>query len=59
LETPLDASVVVLGPLEVYGTGMIRVGRNALLYPFLYLETEDEGSIDAPLPPSVDWKNYS
>ena len=46
LETQLDASVVVLGPPEVYGTGMIRIGRDTLLYPFLYLETEDEGSID-------------
>lgn len=25
---------------------MIRVGCNTLLYPFLYRETEDEGSID-------------
>ena len=46
LETPLDSSVVVLGSPEVHGTGMIRIGRNALLYPFLHLETEDEGSID-------------
>ena len=46
LKTPLDWSVVVLGSPEVHGTGMIRIGRNALLYPFLHLETEDEGSID-------------
>jgi acetyltransferase-like isoleucine patch superfamily enzyme len=46
LETPLDASIVVLGPSEVHGTRMIRIGRNSLLYPSLYLETEDEGSID-------------
>jgi acetyltransferase-like isoleucine patch superfamily enzyme len=46
LETQLDASVVVLGPTEVHGTGTIRIGRNSLLYPFLYLETEDGGSID-------------
>jgi len=45
LETPLDASVVVLGPAEVHGTGMVRIGRDTLLYPFLHLETEDEGSI--------------
>ncbi|MGA2848360.1 MAG: acyltransferase [Terracidiphilus sp.] len=46
LAVPLDASVVILGFAEVHGTGMIRFGRNALLYPGLYLETEEEGSID-------------
>jgi len=46
LAVPLDASVVVLGPLEVYGTGRIRFGRDALLYPALYLETEESGSIE-------------
>lgn len=46
LTESLDASVVVLGPVEVHGTGRIRVGRNALLYPGLYLETEEDGSIE-------------
>jgi acetyltransferase-like isoleucine patch superfamily enzyme len=46
LEMPLDASVVVLGPPEVHGTGRILIGRNSLLFPSLYLETEDEGVID-------------
>jgi acetyltransferase-like isoleucine patch superfamily enzyme len=46
LFVPLDASVVVLGPSEVHGTGMIRFGREVLLYPDLYLETEDGGSIE-------------
>lgn len=46
LMTPLDASVVVLGPSEVYGTGSIHFGRNALLYPDLYLETRGEGTIE-------------
>ncbi len=46
LATPLDASVVVLGPPEVHGTGMIRFGRDVLLYPALYLETEEDGSIE-------------
>jgi len=46
LEKPLDATVVVLGPPEVYGTGRIRIGRNSLLFPSMYLETEDKGSID-------------
>jgi acetyltransferase-like isoleucine patch superfamily enzyme len=46
LSVPLDASVVVLGPSEVHGTGMIRFGREVLLYPDLYLETEEGGSIE-------------
>lgn len=46
LKTELNASVVVLGPPEVQGSGMIRIGRNTLLYPSLYLETEDNGSIE-------------
>ncbi|MGA3070462.1 MAG: acyltransferase [Terracidiphilus sp.] len=46
LTAPLDESVVVLGPSEVHGTGMIRFGRDALLYPGLYLETEESGSIE-------------
>ncbi len=46
LTRPLDASVVVLGTAEVHGTGMIRFGQDVLLYPALYLETEENGSID-------------
>ncbi|MGA2887881.1 MAG: DapH/DapD/GlmU-related protein [Terracidiphilus sp.] len=46
LVEPLDTSVVVLGPAEVHGTGMIHFGREALLYPGLYLETEENGSIE-------------
>jgi len=45
LAVPLDASVVVMGPPEVHGTGRIHVGRDALLYPGLYLETNEGGSI--------------
>ncbi len=45
LFAPLDRSVVVLGAAEVHGTGKIQVGRDTLLYPALYLETEEEGSI--------------
>jgi acetyltransferase-like isoleucine patch superfamily enzyme len=45
LSTPLDPSVVVLGAVEVHGTGKIQVGRDTLLYPALYLETEEDGSI--------------
>jgi acetyltransferase-like isoleucine patch superfamily enzyme len=46
LAVPLDASVVVMGPAEVHGTGRIRFGRDALLYPALYLETEGSGTIE-------------
>jgi acetyltransferase-like isoleucine patch superfamily enzyme len=46
LVVPLDPSVVVMGPAEVHGTGLIRIGREALLYPELYLETEEGGSIE-------------
>lgn len=46
LAVPLDSSVVVLGPPEVHGTGLIYFGRDALLYPALYLETEESGSIE-------------
>lgn len=45
LAVPLDASVVVMGPPEVHGTGRIHVGRDVLLYPGLYLETNEGGSI--------------
>ena len=44
LALPVDASVV-LGPPDVHGTGMIRFGKDVLLYPALYLETEESGSI--------------
>ena len=46
LAVPLDASAVVMGPPEVHGTGMIRFGRDALLYPGVYLETNEGGSIE-------------
>lgn len=46
LSTPLDPSVVVLGRSEMHGTGLVHIGRNALLYPGLYFETKDSGSID-------------
>jgi acetyltransferase-like isoleucine patch superfamily enzyme len=46
LQSRLDPSVVILGPPEVHGTGKIRLGLNALLFPSIYLETEEYGSID-------------
>jgi acetyltransferase-like isoleucine patch superfamily enzyme len=42
---PLPSSVVVLGQPDVYGTGNIVIGRDVLLYPHVYLETQGEGSI--------------
>lgn len=45
LRHPLPASVVVMGHAQVYGTGNIRIGEDALLYPGVYLETEDGGEI--------------
>ncbi len=46
MSTPLHPSAVVMGPPEVHGTGTIRIGKDALLYPALYLETQDGGSIE-------------
>ncbi|MGA2349616.1 MAG: acyltransferase [Terracidiphilus sp.] len=46
LTTRLNASVVILGPPEVHGTGIIHIGCDVLLYPAIYLETEESGSID-------------
>src|ERR1700738_3447779 len=46
LAAPLDVSVVVMGAPEVHGTGRIRIGPEALIYPGLYLETEESGSIE-------------
>ncbi len=45
LKTDVPASVVILGRAQVHGTGRIELGENLLLYPDLYLETLDEGTI--------------
>ena len=45
LQTPLPASVVVLGRAIVYGTGQVHFGRDILLYPDLHLETQGSASI--------------
>jgi acetyltransferase-like isoleucine patch superfamily enzyme len=45
LRRPLPASVVVLGGAEVYGTAEISLGRDALLYPGLHLETQASAAI--------------
>jgi len=46
IRSRLDASVVVIGPVEVHGSGQIRIGYNSLIYPGIYFETESDGSID-------------
>jgi acetyltransferase-like isoleucine patch superfamily enzyme len=45
INSPVDASVVVMGTPEVRGTGAIRLGKGLLLYPAAYLETCGSGSI--------------
>lgn len=45
LRVALPASVVVLGRIWVHGTGSIRFGKDTLLYPHLYLETQDTATI--------------
>ena len=46
LTMPVDVSNVVMGPPEVHGTGNVRFGHHALLFPGLYLETNEVGSIE-------------
>lgn len=41
----VDASNVILGRLELHGTRNISLGRNALIYPGVYLETQGSGEI--------------
>ena len=45
LRQRLPSSVVVLGRITVHGTGNVLVGENALFYPDLHLETEEQASI--------------
>ena len=45
LAIPLPASTVILGRAQVYGTGRIRFGEDLLLYPGLYLETQENADI--------------
>ena len=46
LQAVLPLSAVVLGPVEVHGTGRISFGADVLLYPALYLETHGTASIE-------------
>jgi acetyltransferase-like isoleucine patch superfamily enzyme len=41
----VDASNVILGAIEVQGTRNIELGRGALLYPGVVLETQGKGAI--------------
>jgi acetyltransferase-like isoleucine patch superfamily enzyme len=45
LRAPLPASTVVLGHTFVHGTGDVRFGDDALLYPQCHLETHDPAHI--------------
>ncbi|QKJ67719.1 acyltransferase [Deefgea piscis] len=42
---PLDPSNVILGKVELHGSRQIQFGLRALIYPGLYLETQDLGRI--------------
>jgi len=41
----VPGSTVVLGRVNVYGAGRIRLGEGLLLYPRLYMETHGDGEI--------------
>ena len=45
LKVRLPLSAVVLGRVEVHGTGKVSFGQNVLLYPGLYLETRGPAAI--------------
>ena len=45
LALPLPASVVVLGRAIVYGSRAVQFGEDALLYPYLHLETQSPATI--------------
>ncbi len=41
----IDSSNVIMGAVELHGSCNIRFGRNALIYPGVYLETQGDGVI--------------
>lgn len=43
---PVHASNVVLGPVDVQGSGNVVFGRGALIYPGVHLETQGVGRIE-------------
>lgn len=46
LGRPVDPSNVVLGSVELHGTRQVMLGKGALIYPGVYLETQGHGRID-------------
>lgn len=42
----VDPSNVILGAVELHGTRKVKLGKRALIYPGVYLETQSEGQID-------------
>jgi acetyltransferase-like isoleucine patch superfamily enzyme len=45
IQNPLPPSVVILDVPEIHGTGRISFGKDLYLYPDLYFETQEAGSI--------------
>lgn len=43
---PVDPTNVILAPVDVQGTGRVRIGRDVLFYPGIHLETQGEGIIE-------------
>jgi len=46
LQAPLDATITVLGPIAVEGTGQVQLGGRLLLYPGVLFETQEVGAIE-------------
>lgn len=46
LRERLPASVIVLGKVDIHGTGRIHIGENVLLYPDVHLETQGDARIE-------------
>jgi acetyltransferase-like isoleucine patch superfamily enzyme len=46
LTYPLPSTAVVLGRVNVFGTGRVRCGEGLLLYPDLHLETQYDAEIE-------------
>jgi len=46
LKQQLHPSNVILGKVNVHGTGQVTIGQEALIYPGVYLETQGKGSIE-------------
>ncbi len=42
----VDPSNVILGSVELHGTRQVKLGKRAMIYPGVYLETQGAGRID-------------